>query len=438
MLGEICDDGDTDSGDGCHQCIDCYVPYDDMVVTGDVRLCPGVYTIGDGGDEGVISVEGIDTTLDCDGAKLIGVGVGVATQISAQIQVDTNIEEEEQTGGFFAQVIGFISSIFTGGAEEEDTTNTGGGTTVRSGTGIYVQAENALVKDCEVTEYRNGIKVDYIGNVLVNNEVCGNTYDIKSTTNDNFGVKNLCDESVNWMENGVSGCTYLCDGTANEQPSCPECPVCEEVEEAPEEQPEEEPEEEILEQPEEAPEEPEEETTTTTIKYKCPDGRIVLTKEECFETTYLCPDGTKVTDKTQCPAKIECADGTIVYDEADCPTVIYLCPDGTKVTDKTQCPAKIECADGTIVYDKADCPYDVCCVLSTGSYSKMTNVECSEKLGKVVADSYCAEPQESNVCCKIVLKTGTDYSTMTSSDCKAKFGTVVDDSNCEIDLLTKR
>ncbi|MBW2992457.1 hypothetical protein KY345_04535, partial [Candidatus Woesearchaeota archaeon] len=42
MLGEICDDGDTDSGDGCHQCIDCYVPYDDMVVTGDVRLCPGV------------------------------------------------------------------------------------------------------------------------------------------------------------------------------------------------------------------------------------------------------------------------------------------------------------------------------------------------------------------------------------------------------------
>jgi hypothetical protein len=281
---------------------------------------------------------------------------------------------------------------------------------MKKGTGIYVKGENVLLFGCDVTNYKDGIKVNSLGSVLANNKACGNQRDINSLNSDNFGIKNRCDISINWNENGASGCTLDCNGGQNqaaqgqcpecvceECPTCEECPVCEE--------------EEI---------EVEEETEEEEELVLCPDGSYAKTKEDCpeeEEEKILCPDGkTYVKSKEDCPEEekeelILCPDGkTYVKDKEDCPEEkeeLVLCPDGSYAKTKEDCPEveeeKILCPDGkTYVKDKEDCPeeekeYDVCCAITskslaaaaTTSYQIMTNKECEEKGGKEVDDKYC-------------------------------------------------
>jgi hypothetical protein len=82
------------------------------------------------------------------------------------------------------------------------------------GTGIRVTGNNVLLLNCGVSNYRTGVKLQGTGNVLARNRLCGNTQDINSG-GCNYGTVNHCDRSANWFENGVAGCTYLCDGSSN-------------------------------------------------------------------------------------------------------------------------------------------------------------------------------------------------------------------------------
>lgn len=74
--GEICDDGNTDPYDGCHQCQECKPAKDNLTITRDTRLCGGRFSIRDSGRDGAIRVTGNDVTLDCRGSRLDGNGRG--------------------------------------------------------------------------------------------------------------------------------------------------------------------------------------------------------------------------------------------------------------------------------------------------------------------------------------------------------------------------
>ncbi len=277
--GEQCDNGVNDGSQGCYQCMDCYLPTDGLEFGNNIyevaKLCSGTYTIADEGDEGVLIVNGYDITLDCNGAKLIGVdstivqaNVNTEAQASMQMvnqqdqgqqqaavqtqQVDVQAQqlnnEEEESGGFFAQVFSFVINAFTDEEEEEDVPPNNYGdslSSVNAGTGILVSGENVVLVGCDVTNYANGIKVTGTDNVLANNKACGNSRDFTSTDpEDNFGAKNYCDFTYDWNEGGYEHCTYDCDDDLNDElvceetvcneTVCEECPVCEEeVEEEP-------------------------------------------------------------------------------------------------------------------------------------------------------------------------------------------------------------
>ena len=68
------------TGDGVTKCSaeltvrDCYVPYDDMSITTDTKLCSGTYYLSDAGTAGVIQFGADGITLTCDGTKIVGTG----------------------------------------------------------------------------------------------------------------------------------------------------------------------------------------------------------------------------------------------------------------------------------------------------------------------------------------------------------------------------
>lgn len=52
------------------------IPYDDMEIRSNIKLCPGFYHIHDSGTSGVIIITSEDVLLDCSGATLNGTGSG--------------------------------------------------------------------------------------------------------------------------------------------------------------------------------------------------------------------------------------------------------------------------------------------------------------------------------------------------------------------------
>jgi hypothetical protein len=78
------------------------------------------------------------------------------------------------------------------------------------GTGIVVAADNVLVRNCGVINFRTGIKVQSSGSVLLDNNVCGNQTDIAAAQTGSYGVKNYCTAQNGWSENGNPGCTFSC------------------------------------------------------------------------------------------------------------------------------------------------------------------------------------------------------------------------------------
>ena|GEM_PF-6596118 len=221
-----CGDGVTDpayteecdeDADWCSNCMRCYEPRDDLHITESGKLCPGSYTIGDSGEEGVIIIDGSNIVLDCNGAALESVPMQIAQQQGMS---------------------GQATQILAAGGPTGNAVNTGSigyagppSTSVKTGTGIRITGDNVVLAGCDITNYRNGVKLISSGSVLVNNMLCGNTYAINSDSYSNFGAKNYCDYALNWIENGVVGCTYDCNNNLNQGTQCPvceceDCPAC--------------------------------------------------------------------------------------------------------------------------------------------------------------------------------------------------------------------
>jgi len=81
---------------------------------------------------------------------------------------------------------------------------------LRGGTGIRVSGNNVLLINCDVRDYRTGIRVGGSGNVLLWNRACGNSEDIKSDSPSNRGLHNSCASAPSWVEDGQAGCMRSC------------------------------------------------------------------------------------------------------------------------------------------------------------------------------------------------------------------------------------
>lgn len=328
--GEECDVGDADANNGCYQCQRCYYPEDNLHITESGRFCSDfsgtTYTLADSGEEGVIIIENSpyeNIIFDCNGVKLRGTGAATTqntgyTQPSSQMaqlnnQQQSNTQSDTQSGGFFSNVVTMVSGWFGGGQSNSNSnptpeptptnpppSNTGGNSVeIKYGTAFYIKGENVILANCDVSDYKNAVKIDPTDCILVNNKLCGNNMDIRSANQNNFGTKNKCDSAVNWNENGVNGCTYSCDGNINTQSECPvcesqcpeceecavceECPSCEEQEftEPTKEEQEAKEETNVQEEPEQTPEETPNETPEEDPVEKCEvlDARIGTCKQ---------------------------------------------------------------------------------------------------------------------------------------------------------------
>ncbi len=153
--GERCDDGNNNPYDGCHQCQECVLPKDNLIITRDTRLCPGRFTLRDPGRDGVIKVTGSGVTLDCRDTELVGSGRGEF--------------------------------------------------------GIVVTGSNVVLRGCTVTNFGTGIDVRGQNTVIFDCRACGNGVDVKKSTPVFYPVRNECNKAVGgWSENGKAGCSGKC------------------------------------------------------------------------------------------------------------------------------------------------------------------------------------------------------------------------------------
>ncbi|GEM_PF-1571820 len=153
--GEMCDDGNNDAYDGCHQCQKCVLPKDNLDINSDTKLCAGTYTLRDPGNDGLIRVTGNDITLDCRGSRLTGSG--------------------------------------------------------KRGTGILVTGSNVVLRGCTVSGFGTGIEIKGPNAVVFDNNVCGNSIDFTKSTDMLFPARNTCKNvSDGWNEAGKTGCSSDC------------------------------------------------------------------------------------------------------------------------------------------------------------------------------------------------------------------------------------
>ena len=64
--------------------------------------------------------------------------------------------------------------------------------------------------NCDVTNFKNGVRVTGEGNALVSNIFCGNDRDMLGEGT-NIGIFNTCNGG-NWADENDERCTFDCDG----------------------------------------------------------------------------------------------------------------------------------------------------------------------------------------------------------------------------------
>ena len=82
--------------------------------------------------------------------------------------------------------------------------------TIRKGTGIVIAADNVVVRNCHIRNFRTGIKIQGKGSVLLDNTICDNDKDIVVVQAGNYGVKNYCSSADGWREDEKPGCAFQC------------------------------------------------------------------------------------------------------------------------------------------------------------------------------------------------------------------------------------
>lgn len=204
----------------------CVAPYDDMKINANTTLCPATYNINDLGNPGVIIIDNSDLTLNCSNASLIGNNDGMAIFNDGHKNVtirDCRIQNYE-SGVFLKNTSNNIiyNNIVTSS---------------KSKVGIYLEnisksylinnivfnfslgvvlteADSCFLKN-NIVLYNiyDGIYLHNTGNViLAGNKVCANReWDIQNAFGKkNIGIRNTCNTSKNWNENGTVGCTFAC------------------------------------------------------------------------------------------------------------------------------------------------------------------------------------------------------------------------------------
>jgi len=87
-------------------------------------------------------------------------------------------------------------------------------------TGVLITTGgNSTVKNCKITNFKNGIEVWTQNTTLNNNVVCNNyDYDIYNGTGTkgSYGINNTCGKHYNWNDQGAIGCTYSCGAPPTE------------------------------------------------------------------------------------------------------------------------------------------------------------------------------------------------------------------------------
>jgi PKD repeat protein len=224
----ICGDGLCSEGENHLNCpedceeILCVVPYDDMMIDSDTKLCHGNYTINDQGSAGVIIINTDNVELDCNGAILNGDGTGVGIMFNNGVShaklhncIVLNYHE-----GISLQENANKNKIFHNFIGE----NTGEGIKVCSNSNnIY---ENAVENNSVGILFQNSEN-----NQLNNNRICGNIeldINLVGITGNN-GEGNICDKTEGWNDTGYDTCTYRCqysdgddDGIPDLVDNCPD------------------------------------------------------------------------------------------------------------------------------------------------------------------------------------------------------------------------
>ena len=235
---EECDDKNTNAYDGCHQCQKCYQPKDNLNLSGaggmTLRLCPGQFEFTDTGEEGIVIVSGEGTNLDCQGVILIGkppimqtaanISNAAAVRGSRMKNIGTkkgsgSKQRSPQNARISARDLKQAKSISKSPGSSESSGSSGSSGSAPSvprnqlgyqGTGIVVNSPNIVLHNCQVKEFKTGVKLKSSGAVLHNNHLCENQKDIVSEKTDNYGIKNVCSRHQGWTENGQEGCTQVC------------------------------------------------------------------------------------------------------------------------------------------------------------------------------------------------------------------------------------
>lgn len=224
------DDGQTT---GCDMdCSGCIQPEDDMIVTEDIVLCPGNYSIPDSGSYGVIITGNHNVVIDCNGATLIGsdTGFGIWVYDTHRVTVkNCNIRDYSDGINYRYSDDGYI---FNNSVEsctgngiwlyDADGTNVVGNQVLYSsiyGFNLYLADSSTFEDNISRYNTRGFYLSSSLGNTFYDNTACDNSpYDIyvTATSTGNTGDENTCFSNYNYADDGQSaGCDWRCVGCRN-------------------------------------------------------------------------------------------------------------------------------------------------------------------------------------------------------------------------------
>jgi parallel beta-helix repeat protein len=213
----------------------CVVPVDDLYITEDTVLCPGVYTINDVNNDGVIIIKRDNVNVVCDNT-VVKSSPDVIFDDQRKGIVDRTYQGVTVKDCVFS---GFVYGAFFDSTVQVNLVNNTFENSIGwgYGAGIYFSGvTHSVVSDNKVTNNSNGVIFENsLGNSLSNNFICFNTVDISSSGSLNDGISNTCDHTRgDWADEGTpDGCLNLCpintgdkdrDGVINGNDNCWEEP----------------------------------------------------------------------------------------------------------------------------------------------------------------------------------------------------------------------
>jgi parallel beta-helix repeat protein len=194
------------------------------LVDADTTLQAGVYCIDDTDLQGAVTITASNVLLDCDGATILGTGVGYGIYLPDHVTDVTvqNCTVRNYRYGMYLdgtsgnQIISNTLDTNTYGVLlGASSTNVITHNVVMSNAlaGLYLEdsGSNSIVANTVLSNSRAGILLYASDSFVQQNIVCSNTssdFEIYDSTGD--GGDNTCDNPGDWSDEGASGCSYAC------------------------------------------------------------------------------------------------------------------------------------------------------------------------------------------------------------------------------------